>query len=100
MPPGVCTIRRKLPIPTPKSGSPPVKQRSANELSSGPSLRFIPPVLKRGGRSARRGRRIVIPTAADRRLGLASVRRLQQGEAIFPLGGGDLLSFRRQRRNP
>src|SRR5258706_298359 len=43
------------PIPPPKPGRPPVRQRSANELSSGPSLRFMPPVLKRGGSSVRRG---------------------------------------------
>src|SRR5258708_32310582 len=55
MRPGFCRLRRKRPTPTQKSDSPPVRQRSANELSSGPSLRFMPPVLKRGGSSARRG---------------------------------------------
>src|SRR5215475_15632724 len=55
MPPGVCTIRRKLPVAPPNSGNPAVRQRSGNELSSGPSLRFIRAVLYRGGASARRG---------------------------------------------
>ena len=42
---GVCTIRRKLPVAPPNSGSPAVRQRSANKLSSGPSLRFMRAVL-------------------------------------------------------
>src|ERR1700730_16681511 len=48
----------------------------------------------------RRRRRIVLPTAAGRRLVLAGIGRQQQGETKFPLGGGHLLSLRRQRRNP
>src|SRR5437764_8670752 len=55
MPLGVCTIRRKLPLLVPNSGIPPVRQRSANELSSGPSLRFMRAVLYRRARSACRG---------------------------------------------
>src|SRR5215467_2883148 len=52
MPPGVCTMRRKLPVGAPNSGSPPVRQRSASAPSSGPSCRFIRAVLYRGGGSA------------------------------------------------
>src|SRR5215471_9092752 len=55
MPPGVCTIRRKLPVTPPNSGRPGVKQRSDTAPSSGPSWRFMRAVLYRGGGSARRG---------------------------------------------
>src|SRR6202162_3075980 len=85
MPPGVCTIRRKLPLLVPNSGSPPVRQRSASELSSGPS---------------RRARWTVFPSATGRLLVLAGLGRLQQGETKLPLRGGNLLSLWRQRRNP
>ena len=86
----------------PNSGSPPVRQRSANEPSSGPSLRFMRAgvVARRRFRKSRRGRRIVFAAAARRLLVLAGLGRLQQGETKFPLGGGDLLRLRRQRRNP
>ena len=47
-----------------------------------------------------RGRRIVRASGTHRRLGLARLRRLQQGKAKFPIGCGSLLRLRRQRRNP
>src|SRR2546421_945437 len=46
MPTGVCTIRRKLPVAPPNSGSPAVRQRSANELSLA-----APPAASAGSRS-------------------------------------------------
>ena len=55
MPPGVCTIRRKLPPnAVPNSVMCPLKQRSPNPPSSGWSWRFIRAVLYRGGGSVRR----------------------------------------------
>ena len=86
----------------PNSGSPAVRQRSGNAPSSGPSWRFMrcSVVAGRKFRESRRGRRIVFAAVARHRLVLAGLGRLQQGETKFPLGGGDLLSLRRQRRNP
>ena len=57
-------------------------------------------VARRKFRESRRGRRIVLAAAAGRLLVLARFGRLQQGETKFPFGGGNLLSLRRQRRNP
>ena len=41
----VVSIRRKLPVGPPNSGSPAVRQRSAKVLSSGPLLRLMRAVL-------------------------------------------------------
>src|SRR5262249_22542149 len=50
--------------------------------------------------ASRRRRRIILPAATARRLALACLGRLQQGETEFPVGGNDLLRLRRQSRNP
>src|SRR5258708_2881634 len=51
-------------------------------------------------RKSRRGRRIVFAAGTAAVLDPAGLGRSQQGEAKFPIGDGDLLSLRRQLRNP
>src|SRR5262249_21118598 len=71
MPPGVCTMRRKLPPnAVPNSGSPPVRQRSFGQWSSGPSSRLMGARLQRGAGSERRGEGIgsYLPPAQARDL--------------------------------
>ena len=103
MPPGVCTIRRKLPPnAAAKLGQPAgqaaVRQRAVLRTIMAIDARGV--VARRKFRASRRGRRIVFAAAARRLLVLARLGRLQQGETKFPIGGGNLLSLRRQRRNP
>ena len=94
-------MRRKLPVGPPNSGSPPVRQRSPSELSSGPSLRHPRRVVaRRKIGEARRARPFVCPADAGRLLVLARLGRLQQGKTEFPIGGNDFLSLRCERRNP
>src|SRR5262249_47807746 len=50
-------------------------------------------------RELRHGRRIVLAAAAGRRLVSAGIGRLQQRDTKFPLGGGNLLRLRGQRRH-
>ncbi len=51
-------------------------------------------------RAARRGLRIVLAPGAARQFDLAGFRRLHERETKVLIDGGDLLGFRRQRRNP
>ncbi len=57
-------------------------------------------VARRRLRESRRGHRIVLASGTYRLLVLAGVCRLQQGEAIFPIGSSSLLGRRCERRNP
>src|SRR5580658_1150409 len=57
-------------------------------------------IARRSFLTSRRGGRIVLPAATDRRPGFTRVRRLQQGEVILALGGSYLLRPRSQRWNP
>ena len=101
MPPGVCTIRRKLPCAAElgqPAGQAAVRQRAV--LRTIVAIHACSVVAGSRLRASRRGHRIVFAAAAGRRLVPAGLGRLHQGEAKFPLGGGRLLGLRRQRRNP
>src|SRR5712675_2374338 len=103
MPPGVCTIRRKLMrsaiaprVPT--SSGPPIRQRSVFRIIIAIDGRRV--VARRRLRISRRRNGIVLAAVAWQPFIFAHFGCLQQGQAKFTFGGARLLGLWCRGRQP